>query len=142
VAVGQLLQLLPHRWIEAVTALLFAGGAAYLFFVPEEKEEEQGVQKAERARPGLRPVVTAFVVIFVGEFGDLTQILTANLAAKYHAPAAVFVGAFAGLTTVAAIGAFSGRALLRVLPLAVIRKLGGVLLAGFAIYSLVSLVRG
>ncbi len=25
VAVGQLLQLLPHRWIEAVTALLFAG---------------------------------------------------------------------------------------------------------------------
>src|SRR5664280_221451 len=142
VAVGQLLQLLPHRWIEAVTALLFAGGAAYLFFVPEEKEEEQGVQKAERARPGLRPVVTAFVVIFVGEFGDLTQILTANLAAKYHAPAAVFVGAFAGLTTVAAIGAFSGRALLRVLPLAVIRKVGGVLLAGFAIYSLVSLVRG
>jgi len=87
-------------------------------------------------------VVTAFVVIFVGEFGDLTQILTANLAAKYHAPVAVFLGAFAGLATVAAIGAFSGRALLRVLPLAVIRKAGGVLLAGFAIYSLVTLVRG
>jgi len=142
VAVGQLLQLLPHRWIEAVTALLFAGGAAYLLFVSEEKQEEEGEDQAERARPGLKPVVTAFVVIFVGEFGDLTQILTANLAAKYHAPVAVFVGAFAGLATVAAVGAFSGRALLRVLPLAVIRKAGGVLLAGFAIYSLVTLVRG
>ncbi len=151
VAVGQLLQLLPHRWVEAVTALLFAGGAAYLFFVPEEAEEAEGEEEAEEAegeeeadsaRQGLKPVATAFVVIFIGEFGDLTQILTANLAAKYHAPVAVFIGAFAGLASVAAVGAFSGRALLRVLPLAVIRKAGGLLLAGFAVYTLVALVRG
>jgi putative Ca2+/H+ antiporter (TMEM165/GDT1 family) len=42
VAVGQLLQLLPHRWIEGVTALLFAAGAAYLLFVPEKEEEDEG----------------------------------------------------------------------------------------------------
>jgi putative Ca2+/H+ antiporter (TMEM165/GDT1 family) len=142
VAVGQLLQLLPHRWIEAVTALLFAAGAAYLLLVPEKEAEERGEQEADAAPRGLRTVTLAFVVIFVGEFGDLTQILTANLAAKYHQPAAVFIGAFAGLATVAALGAFGGRALLRVLPLAVIRRAGGVLLAGFAIYSLVGLVRG
>jgi Ca2+/H+ antiporter, TMEM165/GDT1 family len=142
VAVGQLLQLLPHRWIEAVTALLFAAGAAYLLLVPEKEAEEQGEREADAAPSGLRTVTLAFVVIFVGEFGDLTQILTANLAAKYHQPVAVFVGAFAGLASVAALGAFGGRALLRVLPLAVIRKAGGVLLAGFAVYSLVSLVRG
>jgi putative Ca2+/H+ antiporter (TMEM165/GDT1 family) len=142
VAVGQLLQLLPHRWVEGVTALLFAAGAAYLLLVPEKEAEEQGEREADTARRGLRTVTLAFVVIFVGEFGDLTQILTANLAAKYHQPVAVFVGAFAGLASVAALGAFGGRALLRVLPLAVIRKAGGVLLAGFAVYSLVSLVRG
>jgi putative Ca2+/H+ antiporter (TMEM165/GDT1 family) len=142
VAVGQLLQLLPHRWIEAVTALIFAAGAAYLLFVPEKEEEEEGEKEADSARAGIRTVGTAFLVIFVGEFGDLTQLLTANLAAKYHAPAAVFIGAWAGLITVAAVGAFGGRALLRFLPLSVIRRVGGVLLAGFAIYSLVSLVRG
>src|SRR5580704_768605 len=142
VAVGQLLQLLPHRWVEEVTALLFAAGAAYLLLVPEKEAEEQGEREADTARRGLRTVTLAFVVIFVGEFGDLTQILTANLAAKYHQPVAVFVGAFAGLASVAALGAFGGRALLRVLPLAVIRKAGGVLLAGFAVYSLVSLLRG
>jgi putative Ca2+/H+ antiporter (TMEM165/GDT1 family) len=142
VAVGQLLQLLPHRWIEAVTALLFAAGAAYLLLVPEKEAEEQGQREVDAARRGLRTVTLAFVVIFVGEFGDLTQILTANLAAKYHQPVAVFVGAFAALASVAALGAFGGRALLRVLPLAVIRKAGGVLLAGFAVYSLVSLLRG
>jgi putative Ca2+/H+ antiporter (TMEM165/GDT1 family) len=142
VAVGQLLHLLPHRWIEAVTALLFAAGAAYLLFVPEKREEEQGEAEADQARKGLKTASTAFLVIFIGEFGDLTQILTANLAAKYHQPVAVFIGAFAALASVAAVGAFGGRALLRVLPLAAIRRGGGVLLAGFAVYSLVTLIRG
>ncbi len=99
VAVGQLLQLLPHRWIEGVTAVLFAAGAAYLLFVPEKEEEDEGEEEADSARQGSKTVGAAFLVIFVGEFGDLTQILTANLAAKYHAPAAVFIGAFAALAT-------------------------------------------
>ena len=142
VAVGRLLQLLPHRWVEGVTAALFAAGSAYLLFVPEKEEEEKGEEEADQARRGLRTVTAAFLVILVGEFGDLTQILTANLAAKYHEPWSVFIGAIAALTTVAALGAFGGRALLRVLPLGVIRKAGGVLLAGFAVYSLVALVRG
>ncbi len=142
VAVGQLLRLLPHAWIEGVTAVLFAAGAAYLLFVPEKEEEAEGEREADTARTGLRVFTTAFAVILVGEFGDLTQILTANLAAKYHDPLSVFVGAAAALVTVAALGAFGGRALLRVLPLAVIRKAGGVLLAGFAVYTLVQLVRG
>ncbi len=98
--------------------------------------------EADRAGVDLKTVGAAFAVIFVGEFGDLTQILTANLAAKYHAPVPVFIGAFGALTTVAAISAFGGRALLRYLPLWVIRKVGGALLAGFAIYTLVALVRG
>jgi putative Ca2+/H+ antiporter (TMEM165/GDT1 family) len=141
VAVGQLLQLLPHKWIEAVTAVLFAAGAAYLLFVPEKEEEKEGEEEADTARAGMKVVGAAFLVIFVGEFGDLTQILTANLAAKYHQPASVFIGAFAALASVAAVGAFGGQALLRVVPLAVIRKAGGVLLAGFAVYTLVNLLR-
>ena len=35
VLAGRLLALLPHDWVEGVTALLFAGGAAYLLLVPE-----------------------------------------------------------------------------------------------------------
>lgn len=144
VSAGGLISLLPVHAKDAVVAALFLGGAGYLLFVSGRKAEEQGEHEAtpEHAATRLREILTAFGVIFVGEFGDLTQILTANLAAKYHSPAEVFIGAFAGLATVAALGAFGGRALLRVLPLAVIRKAGGVLLAGFAIYTLVNLVRG
>ncbi len=142
VLAGRLLALLPHAWVEGVTALLFAGGAAYLLLVSEEEEEEEGTEEVARVPSGLRPIGTAFVVILVGEFGDLTQILTANLAARYHDPLSVFVGAFAALATVGAIGAFSGRALLRVLPLTVIRRAGAVALAGLAVYSLVTLLTG
>jgi putative Ca2+/H+ antiporter (TMEM165/GDT1 family) len=142
VLAGRLLALLPHRWVELVTALLFAGGAAYLLLVSEEEAEEEGEEEVEEAPGGLRPIATAFLVIFVGEFGDLTQILTANLAAKYHQPLSVFIGSFTALAAVAALGAFGGRALLKVLPLAVVRKAGGVLLAGFAVYTLITLVRG
>ena len=142
VLAGRLLALLPHRWVELVTALLFAGGAAYLLLVSEEEAEEEGKEEVEEAPGGLRPIATAFLVIFVGEFGDLTQILTANLAAKYHQPLSVFIGSFTALATVAALGAFGGRALLKVLPLAVVRKAGGVLLAGFAVYTVITLVRG
>jgi putative Ca2+/H+ antiporter (TMEM165/GDT1 family) len=142
VVAGRLLALLPHAWVEGITALLFAGGAAYLLFVSEADEEVEGAEEVEAAPTGLRPIATAFVVILVGEFGDLTQLLTANLAARYRAPLSVFVGAFAALAVVGAIGAYGGRALLRVAPLRIIRRVGGVLLAGLALYSLVTLIRG
>ena len=60
-----------------------------------------------------RTVLTAFVVIFIAEWGDLTQILTANLAVRYHSPVSVGVGALAALWLVAAIAVGGGQGLLR-----------------------------
>jgi len=85
-------------------------------------------------------VTTTFVVIAVGEFGDLTQLLLVNLVGRYHEPWAVFVGGFAGLASMAALAAFGGRALLRWLPLAWIRRAGGLALLGFAAYGIYALV--
>lgn len=141
VGIGRLLALLPHRWVETVSALLFAAGAVYLLFVPERRAEQVGEREAAGARRsgGLRTVATAFTVIFVGEFGDLTQILTANLAARYHQPVAVFAGALLALAVVSAAAAFGGQLLLRVAPLPVIRKIGGALLAALTVYTVVAL---
>ncbi len=142
VAAGQLLHLLPERWVHAVTTVLFGAGAGYLLFVPEHREEERGVEEAVVPRNWTRVAATAFTVIFVGEFGDLTQILIANLAARNHAPIAVFVGAFAALSAVAAVGAFTGAALLRIIPFGVVRKVGGAVLAILTVVSLIVLIRG
>ena len=142
VLAGRLLELLPHRWVEAVVAALFAAGALYLILVKESAEEREGDEEADQLRSGRRVALGAFTVIIVAELGDLTQILTANLVAKYHSAWSVFVGSAAALVTVMGIGVIGGRVLLRVLPLATIRRVAGVILAGFAIFTAVQAARG
>jgi putative Ca2+/H+ antiporter (TMEM165/GDT1 family) len=145
VVAGHLLTLLPHQVLEIIVTVLFLAGAVYLLLVPEGAEVEKGTREADAEAAvgaGRRRtiVTTAFGVILIGEFGDLTQLLTVNLVAHYKAPLDVFVGALAALVTVSAIGAFGGRALLRIAPVSLIRRIGGVVLVGFAAYSIYSLV--
>jgi len=142
VVAGRLLELLPHRWVEAVVAVLFAGGALYLILVQESTEAQEGEAEAEQVRSDRRVALGAFTVIVVAELGDLTQILTANLVARYHNPWSVFVGSATALVTVMGVGVIGGRVLLRVLPLATIRKVAGVILAGFAIFTAVQAATG
>lgn len=143
VVAGRLLELLPHRVLELVVTVMFLAGAAFLLFVPEESEEKKGVREgqAPKATRAVPAIGAAFGVILLGEFGDLTQLLTVNFVAHYHLPWSVFIGALAGLMTVSALAAFGGRALLKVLPVAVIRRFGGVVLIGFAAYNIYELAR-
>jgi Ca2+/H+ antiporter, TMEM165/GDT1 family len=144
VVAGQLLSHLPHTALEVVVTVLFAGGAAYLLLVPEREEAERGEREALAEASGRRSKVmlSAFGVILVGEFGDLTQVLTVNFVAKTHEPASVALGAAAALLMVSALGAFTGRALVRVVPTATIRRIGGAVLVGFTAYSIAQLVSG
>jgi len=142
VVAGRLLELLPHRVLEGVVTVLFVAGALYLLLVPERTAEAEGEREAaaERTSSAWKVLSTAFVVVGIGEFGDLTQLLLVNFTAHYHQPASVFVGGLAALVTMAALGAFGGRALLAVLPESTIRRVGGVALLGFAGYTIYALV--
>jgi len=144
VLAGQLLTRLPHTAIEAVVTVMFLGGAAFLLLVPEKQAEEQGEDEAaaERKVRTWRIALSAFGVIMIAEFGDLTQLLTASFVARTHRPLSVALGATVALVCVAALGAFAGKALLRVLPLARIRRAGGVVLLGFGAYSSYVLLSG
>ena len=64
-------------------------------------------------------------MLFVAEWGDLSQLLTASLVVKYQDPVSVGVGAFVALATVSALGALLGRTLLKRIRLATIRRVGG-----------------
>jgi putative Ca2+/H+ antiporter (TMEM165/GDT1 family) len=143
VGAGRAIELLPHEALEIVVTALFFGGAVLLLFVPERREEARGEKEAGEVDPvptkPWKVVASAFAVIIVGEFGDLTQLLTVNLVGKYHEPWAVFIWAYAGLLAASAVGAFGGRALLRVLPLEWIRRIGGLALLGFAAYGIYAL---
>ncbi len=128
-----LFALLPHRAVEAVVALMFLVGAAFAFRDSIPAEEEAGDHATQFASPR-RTVATAFVVIFVAEWGDLTQILTATLAAHFHATLAVALAAMLALWAVAALAVTAGRLLER-LPMVLVRRLTGVVLLAFAVLA-------
>ena len=139
IAAGGLLALLPHRVLEGVVAGLFLIGAVLLLRGRHEEEEEDLEIKEGTEPTFLRVSSTAFLVILVAEFGDLTQILTANLAARYHHDIfSVALGAVLGLWAVAGLAIVGGRSLLKVVPLAVITRIAALImlvLAGLSIYN-------
>jgi putative Ca2+/H+ antiporter (TMEM165/GDT1 family) len=127
----ELFNLLPHRAIDGVVALLFLFGAVYAM-LDATKDEEHLVEREAAAH---QVVTTAFIVIFLAEWGDLTQILTANLAAHYHAPLSVGVGAVAALWMVAALAVVGGQSLLRWVNIPTIRRVTAVVLVALASYA-------
>lgn len=162
VVAGRLLILLPKTAVHSVIAALFIGGAAYLIFLPEKKEEEKGgrlaegrparskqgsgeapsntVEPVERDQDWWKPMLATFSLVALAEFGDITQILIANLTARFHATWSVFIGAAAAFLVVSGLGVLGGRAIIRVVPLAVVRRLSGLALLGLGIYTVVGLI--
>ena len=89
---------------------------------------------------GLRVVATSFGVLFLAEWGDLSQLLTAGLAARYEDPVSVFTGSWLALVVVAGLAVVLGRTLLRFVRLSTIRRLGAgvcLVLAVVALYDVV-----
>ena len=144
VLAGGLLTLLPATPKNVVVALLFLGGAAYLLFVSEDEVTREGEEEAEAERSGTRwrEISTAFTVIFIGEFGDLTQIQAANFSARTHRPLEVFLASSLALIIISFVGAYGGHVLQRVVPLKKIRLGGGLLFAGLGVYTLVKVFTG
>ena len=127
----------PKRVVDAVVAILFLGGAVYAW--KEGTADEEELVESETSKHGT--VLTALIVIFIAEWGDLTQILTADLAAKYHDPLSVGVGALLALCAVAAVAVVSGQTLLRFVNLATVRKVTAVTLVALAAYTGYQVVR-
>ena len=112
VAAGSLLSLLPRTPIRIGAGLLFLVMAALLVrrnLRQDELEEQRAVEQEEGKHQ--RPFVTAFSLVFVAEWGDLTQLATAALQARYQQPVTVFVAATLALWTVSAIAITLGNRL-------------------------------
>ena len=118
VAAGGLISLLPHHVVEALAAAAFAVGAVLLWRHGgddgDDADEDVG---RDGVRDGFWPVAAlSFAVIFLAEFGDLTQFMTVSLAARYHDPVAVGIGATLALWVAAGAAIVVGWRLLKVIP--------------------------
>jgi len=118
VAAGGLISLLPHHVVEALAAAAFAVGAVLLWRHGgdngDDADEDVG---RDGVRDGFWPVAAmSFAVVFLAEFGDLTQFMTVSLAARYHDPLAVGIGATLALWAAAGAAIVVGWRLLKVIP--------------------------
>jgi len=125
VIAGGLLALLPARPVHVVAGLIFVGSAVFMWRRDEETEE---VTSAGGPPPKTftAAYLKAFAVVFLAELGDLTQIGTAALAARFRAPASVFVGSAAALCSVSALAVFLGNRLSKTLNPHLVQRLAAV----------------
>ncbi|TNY37901.1 TMEM165/GDT1 family protein [Thermomonospora catenispora] len=139
VAAGSALSLLPRPLVGTVAAALFAFGGYALLRGGEEDDDDVAVRAPVLG--AWATYATAFTVVFVGEWGDLTQIATANLAATRE-PLPVAAGALLALMTVSALALRAGRFLADRVPLRVVRRIGGLVMLVLAVWTLAEAVLG
>jgi putative Ca2+/H+ antiporter (TMEM165/GDT1 family) len=141
VTAGSLLSLLPTPVVSGVVALLFLAGAVVLWRSAASGPEDEELAETPAHPSFLRAAAISFGVLFAAEWGDLSQLATAGLAARTDAPVSVFVGSWAALLTVSALGVLVGKKLADRLPIALIRRLAAALFLVFAVVAAVETVR-
>jgi Ca2+/H+ antiporter, TMEM165/GDT1 family len=155
VAAGQLLSLLPETAVTVATALLFAAGALVLWResrnagkpgdedhqVPEDEAGAEGAGAGSGSGPSDMSVIAgSFGVIVLAEWGDLTQLATAGIAASTGAPVAVAIGALVALWSVAGLAAGLGRTIAARLPVEKLQRAAAFIFAGLALLTLSELL--
>jgi putative Ca2+/H+ antiporter (TMEM165/GDT1 family) len=155
VAAGGLLALLPQRLVLGITFLLFAAGAILMLVsglrarsaeMAEEESEAEEFEESAARRAGAststwRIALTSFIVLFTAEWGDLSQLLTAGLAARTGEPFSVFLGAWLALIIVAGIAVLIGGWLQKRVAMWRIRLVSAAILAALAAWTLVEFIQ-
>jgi putative Ca2+/H+ antiporter (TMEM165/GDT1 family) len=145
VGVGTVASFLPEQLVRTAAALMFVIGAVILYRAArtadadEAEQEEEYAARADSAAHGFKVVATSFLVLFAAEWGDLSQLLTISLVAKYDDPASVFLGAWGALLAVSGLAVIVGRLLLQRIRLAVLHYLGAtvcLLMAGLTVWEM------
>ncbi len=122
-------------WIVALAvAILFA-----IFGISALRYREEDDDDEIEEKPGHGIFATTFLLIFLAEFGDKTQIAVAGLGSTASA-AAIWTGATLALATTSLLGIVAGRRLLNRLPLLWIHRVSGVFFLILSAYALSRMV--
>jgi putative Ca2+/H+ antiporter (TMEM165/GDT1 family) len=149
VALGKAASFLPDTVVKGGAAALFLFGAVMLLreaiahhaALADEQLAKEAADSTGGGTHAAKAILASFLVLFAAEWGDLSQLLTLSLVARYDDPLSVFVGAWGALLTVSGLAVIVGRVLLRRVPIHVLHYVGAgvcLVLSGLTIYELVS----
>jgi putative Ca2+/H+ antiporter (TMEM165/GDT1 family) len=145
VGLGTVIGRLPTDWVRAGAAPMFQAGAVLLVReargadAAESATEEEFAERAGAPKSGFAAIAASFLVLFAAEWGDLSQLLTLSLVAKYDAPVSVFVGAWGALLAVSGLAVLLGRVLMARMRLSTLHYVGSgvcLLLFGITLWEL------
>lgn len=126
---------LPEWLVTLAVGTLFAIFGISALRYSEEEEDEDIAEK-----PGYGIFSTTFLLIFLAEFGDKTQIAVAGMGSTANA-AAVWTGATLALAGTSVLGVVAGRKLLHRLPLVWIHRVSGAFFLLLAALAAAHLIR-
>jgi len=106
VTFGSLLTMLPAKYVHTGAGLVFLVLAILMWRRNEPAEEPDAPGNVQNRF--LKTMMSAFVVIFIAEWGDLTQLATAALSARYAAPLTIFASATLALWAVTGVAVIVG----------------------------------
>ncbi|MCF8526870.1 MAG: TMEM165/GDT1 family protein, partial [Candidatus Nanopelagicales bacterium] len=137
----------PQRIVLGATFLLFVVGAVIMIKgglasraseLAAQQEEADDVSERmanETALSPLRTMGISFIVLFTAEWGDLSQLLTAGLAARTGQPVSVFIGSWVALLVVSGVAVLAGSWLRTRVPIWRIRLVSGGILTLLALWT-------
>jgi putative Ca2+/H+ antiporter (TMEM165/GDT1 family) len=132
--------------VEVIAGVIFLIGAILLLReapkadAAEAETEEEFAAKAAVRKTGFSAVLASFLVLFAAEWGDLSQLLTISLVARFHDHVNVFIGAWSALLVVSGLAVIAGRVLLRYMRLSLLHYIGAAVCLVLALATFVELV--
>lgn len=126
---------LPEWVVTLAVGTLFAVFGISALRYSEEEDDEDVAEK-----PGQGIFATTFLLIFLAEFGDKTQIAVAGMGSTTNT-GAVWLGATLALASTSVLGVLAGRKLLHHLPLVWIHRVSGAFFLLLAALAAAHLIR-
>jgi Ca2+/H+ antiporter, TMEM165/GDT1 family len=122
--------LIDAPWFRIAVALGFIAMAAWMLLISDDDDDE------ESFKPRGNAFITSLVAFFLVEMGDMTQIATVALAAKYHSVLTVVAGTTFGMALVATPAVFLGKALVARISLKAAHRAAALLFLALGLWQM------
>jgi putative Ca2+/H+ antiporter (TMEM165/GDT1 family) len=137
VTFGSVFALLPERMVHVGAGILFLV-FAIMMLRKKSEDEASAASSGTEAKSFWKTVTASFIVIFIAEWGDLTQLATATLQARYQAPVTLFIASTLALWAVTALGVTVGHYAKHAVNPATLQKVAAFALLGMGVYFLIA----
>lgn len=139
VTFGSVLGVLPEKWTHIAAGLLFLFFSFRLWREWRSNEEEEEPQ-AGSFNNFRKALISSFTMIFIAEWGDLTQLATAAMQVKYREPWPIFFASVLALWSVTVLSILAGKSLKKWLDPKKLQLIGVFVFLLVGIYFLVTAV--